>query len=41
MLMLSVILPGVMGQRQFPNLIIFKDGKAVDQITGFVPEMKL
>ena len=21
-----------------PNLIIFKDGKAVDQITGFVPE---
>ena len=24
-----------------PNLIIFKDGKAVDQITGFVPENEI
>ena len=26
------------GVQAIPNLIIFKDGKAVDQITGFVPE---
>ena len=26
------------GIQAIPNLVIFKDGKAVDQITGFVPE---
>lgn len=26
------------GIQAIPNLIIFKDGKAVDQLTGFVPE---
>lgn len=29
---------GRYGIQAIPNLIIFKDGKAVDQITGFVPE---
>ena len=38
MLMLLVILAGRYGVQAIPNLIIFKDGKAVDQITGFVPE---
>lgn len=32
---------GRYGVRAIPNLIIFKDGKAVDQITGFVLKMKL
>ena len=36
-----MILPGVMGVQAIPNLIIFKDGKAVDQITGFVPENEI
>ncbi|WP_296880509.1 thioredoxin domain-containing protein, partial [Thomasclavelia sp.] len=29
------------GVQAIPNLIIFKDGKAVDQITGFVPEAEI
>lgn len=29
------------GVQAIPNLIIFKDGKAVDQITGFVPENEI
>lgn len=29
---------GRFGVQAIPNLVIFKDGKAVDQITGFVPE---
>ena len=29
---------GRFGIQAIPNLVIFKDGKAVDQITGFVPE---
>ena len=31
-------LAGRYGIQAIPNLVIFKDGKAVDQITGFVPE---
>lgn len=29
------------GVQAIPNLIIFKDGKVVDQITGFVPENEI
>lgn len=32
---------GRYGVQAIPNLIIFKDGKAVDQITGFVPENEI
>ena len=32
---------GRYGVQAIPNLIIFKDGKAVDQITGFVPESEI
>lgn len=32
---------GRYGIQAIPNLIIFKDGKAVDQITGFVPESEI
>lgn len=31
-------LAGRYGVQAIPNLIIFKDGKAVDQITGFSPK---
>ena len=31
-------LAGRYGIQAIPKLVIFKDGKAVDQITGFVPE---
>lgn len=29
------------GIQSIPNLIIFKDGKAVDQIVGFVPKAQI
>ncbi len=29
------------GVQTIPNLIIFKDGKAVDQVTGFRPKQEL
>lgn len=29
------------GIQSIPNVIIFKDGKAVDQITGFVPKAEI
>ena len=32
---------GRYGVQAIPNLIIFKDGTAVDQITGFVPENEI
>lgn len=32
---------GRYGVQAIPNLIIFKDGKAIDQITGFVPENEI
>ena len=32
---------GRYGVQAIPNLIIFKDGKAEDQITGFVPESEI
>lgn len=38
---LSSDIAGRYGIQAIPNLIIFKDGKAVDQITGFVPENEI
>ena len=32
---------GRYGVQAIPNLIIFKDGKAIDQITGFGPESEI
>lgn len=37
----SADVAGRYGVQAIPNLIIFKDGKAVDQITGFVPESEI
>lgn len=34
-------LAGQYGVQAIPNLIIFKDGKAVDQITGFTSKQEL
>ncbi len=34
-------LAGQYGVQSIPNLVIFKDGKAVDQITGFTPKQEL
>lgn len=38
---ISSDIAGRYGIQAIPNLIIFKDGKAVDQITGFVPENEI
>lgn len=38
---MSLDIAGRFNVQAIPNLVIFKDGKAVDQIIGFVPENEI